>query len=416
MGIPEGIKGAPARLPPESERFQAVESAFLETARLGGYQRVRLPVFEHTEVFARGVGQSTEVVQKEMYTFSDKGGRSLTLRPEGTAGAVRAALEAGVPRASALPVKWSYAGDFFRQERPQAGRYRQFSQVGIEALGVTDPALDAEVVLLGYEALRRAGVDDLELRINTLGDRADRAAYHELLQAYLDRFDLPPELDARRRLNPLRAFDAKEEGLSEIMAGAPVLADHISDDAKAHHEAVVRMLEAEGVPLTHDPRLVRGLDYYTRTTFEYQAGALGAQNAVGGGGGYDGLAEDLGWGEPFPGIGWALGIDRTVLSLGQPPEPAPRVDAFVAVADAQLAESAFALVAELRRSGVATDQSFAGRGLRGQLKAADRAGARWALVLGPDEAARGMVTVRDLLSGDQREVPRDEVVAAVAGY
>lgn len=415
MVIPEGIKGAPARLPPESNHYEAVEAAFLETARLGGYQRIRLPVFEHTEVFARGVGESTEVVQKEMYTFEDKGGRSLTLRPEGTAGVVRAALEAGVPRASALPVKWSYAGDFFRQERPQAGRYRQFAQVGIEALGVTDPALDAEVVLLGYEALRRAGVSELELRINTLGDRGDRAAYHDLLQAYLDRFDLPPEVDARRRLNPLRAFDAKEEGMAEIMADAPVLADHVNDEAKAHHEAVVRLLETERVPLTHDPHLVRGLDYYTRTTFEYQVGRLGAQNAVGGGGGYDGLAEDLGWGEPFPGIGWALGVDRTVLSLDETAGVFPRVEVFVAVTETGLTELAFSLVAELRRAGVAADQGFAGRGLRGQLKAADRAGARWALVLGPDEAARDVVTLRDLAGGDQREVPRDEVAAAVAG-
>ncbi|HVL98474.1 MAG TPA: histidine--tRNA ligase [Egibacteraceae bacterium] len=418
MGVPEGVKGAPDRLPPEAAAFDHVEACFLATVRRAGYERVRLPVIEHTEVFARGVGASTDVVQKEMYTFTDKGGRSLTLRPEGTAGAVRAALQAGIPRAGGLPAKWSYAGEFFRQERPQAGRQRQFIQVGIEALGVCDPELDAEVVLLGWEALRRAGLSDLTLRLTTLGDRADRGAYLELLDAYLDRFDLPPEVEARRHLNPLRAFDAKAPGMEEIMAGAPVLADHVSDAAKAHHEEVVALLEAQRVPLTHDPRLVRGLDYYTRTTFEYQAGGLGAQNAVGGGGAYDGLAADLGWGEPFPGIGWALGVDRTVLALAQAvclPDPPARVEVFVAVADPALGADAFALLAELRRGGVAADQTFGGRSLKAQLKAADRSGARTAVVLGPADAERGTVTVRDLSSGEQSEVPRAEVVARLAG-
>lgn len=417
MGVPEGIKGAPDRLPPESAAFDHVESAFLEVVRRAGYERVRLPVFEHTEVFARGVGESTDVVQKEMYTFTDKGGRSLTLRPEGTAGAVRAALQAGLPRAGNLPAKWSYAGEFFRQERPQAGRQRQFTQVGIEALGTTDPVLDAEVVLLGWEALQRAGVRDVTLRLNTLGDRDDRGPYLQRLNAYLDGVaDLPPDVEARRRLNPLRAFDSKAPGMQQIMAEAPVLADYVSDEAKAHHEQVVALLEAERVPLTHDPHLVRGLDYYTRTTFEYQAGGLGAQNAVGGGGAYDGLAQDLGWGEPFPGIGWALGVDRTVLALtqaGRLPAPPPRVSAFVAVAGGELAAEGFALVAELRRAGVAADQAFGGRSLKAQLKAANRSGAGVALVLGPAEVERGCVTVRDLVSGEQTEVPRDEVAATL---
>ncbi|HWB73234.1 MAG TPA: histidine--tRNA ligase [Egibacteraceae bacterium] len=415
----EGVKGALDRLPPESGAFDAVEAAFLETARLGGYQRIRLPVFEHTEVFARGVGESTDVVQKEMYTFTDKGGRSLTLRPEATAGVVRAALQAGVPRAGGLPVKWCYAGEFFRQERPQAGRYRQFSQVGIEALGSDDPLLDAEVVLLGWEALQRAGVRDLTLRLNTLGDRQDRAAYLERLNAYLDGVDdLPAEVEARRRLNPLRAFDSKAPGMDRIMADAPLLADHVCGACKAHHEVVVGLLEAEDVPLTHDPRLVRGLDYYTRTTFEYQAANLGAQNAVGGGGRYDGLAEDLGWPERFPGIGWALGVDRTVLALSaaerRPPPPA-RVDAFVVVVDPALAGETFALASALRRAGVATDLGFDGRSVKAQFKVADRAGAAWALVVGPDEVERGVVTVRDLRRGQQREVARDGVVAALRG-
>jgi histidyl-tRNA synthetase len=418
MDILQGIKGAPDRLPPEADLFDQVEEAFLERARLAGYQRVRVPVFEHTEVFARGVGASTDVVQKEMYTFRDKGERSLTLRPEGTAGVVRAALEAGVPRAGGLPAKWSYAGEFFRQERPQAGRQRQFTQVGIEALGSDDALLDAEVVYLGWEALVRAGVAPgaLTLRLNTLGDRADRPAYAERLNAYLDGFAdrLPPDVRDRRHLNPLRAFDSKAPGMDGIMAGAPLLADFVSDDAKAHHEVVVRLLQAEGVPLTADPTLVRGLDYYTRTTFEYQAGSLGAQNAVGGGGRYDGLAEDLGWTERFPGVGWALGVDRTLLAVslaGTAPPTRPRVEVFVAVTDSALAEDAFRLVAELRRTGIAADQGFDRRSLKAQFKAADRSGARWTVVLGPSEGRRGAVSVKELASGLQEEVPRDRVVA-----
>lgn len=413
----EGVKGAPDWLPPRSAAFSAVEAAFLETARLAGYQRVRTPVFEHTEVFARGVGTSTDVVQKEMYTFDDRGGRSLTLRPEGTAGVLRAALEAGVPRSGALPAKYSYAGEYFRYERPQAGRYRQFSQVGIEALGSDDPMLDAEVVLLGWEALRRAGVRDLTLRFNSLGDAVDRAAYRDRLNAYLDTVeDLPPDVEARRHENPLRAFDSKAPGMARVMAGAPLIADAVGEAAKAHHETVVRLLEAEGVPLTHDPRLVRGLDYYSRTTFEYQAGGLGAQNAVGGGGRYDGLAEDLGWPERFPGVGWALGIDRTLLALelaGVRPTHEGRVRVFVVAAPGLQAE-AFALAARLRQAGVACDLGFDGRGMKAQFKAADRAGAAVALVLGPDEVERGVVAVKDLVSGEQREALADEVVGLVS--
>jgi histidyl-tRNA synthetase len=420
MSVPEPVKGAPDWLPPDAGAFDAVEAAFLTTARLAGYERVRTPIFEHTEVFSRGVGASTDVVQKEMYTFTDKGDRSLTLRPEGTAGVVRAALNAGVPRAGGLPVKYAYSGEFFRHERPQAGRQRQFNQVGIEALGSDDPVLDAEVVLLGWEALLAAGLrpERLTLRMNTLGDRADRAAYHERLNAYLDGIDdLPPDVEQRRHLNPLRAFDSKAPGMAEVMAQAPLLADSINAEAKAHHEAVVELLEAERVPLTHDPRLVRGLDYYTRTTFEYQAAGLGAQNAVGGGGRYDGLAEDLGWPERFPGIGWALGVDRTLLALQgseTPPQLPPRVEVFVVAIDRTLAPDALRLASSLRRAGIATDLAFDGRSPKAQFKVADRSGARAVVVLGPAEVERGVVTVKDLTSGAQHEVARDDVVAALA--
>ena len=419
MSIPESVKGAPDWLPPDAAAFDAVEDAFLEVARLGGYQRVRTPVFEHTEVFARGVGASTDVVQKEMYTFTDKGDRSLTLRPEGTAGVVRAALAAGVPRAGGLPVKYAYAGEYFRHERPQAGRQRQFNQVGIEALGSDDPVLDAEVVLLGWEALQRVGITDLTLRINSLGDREDRAAYARLLNEFLDTIDdLPADVEQRRHLNPLRAFDSKAPGMAEVMASAPVLIDHISDTAREHHAVVVELLEAEKVPLTHDPHLVRGLDYYSRTTFEYQAGNLGAQNAVGGGGRYDGLAEDLGWSERFPGIGWALGVDRTVLALRTAdalPAAQGRVAVFIVVADRGASGRAFALAAQLRRAGVATDLGFDGRSVKAQFKVADRSGARWAVVLGHEEMESGTVTVKDLTSGEQQSVDPTEVVGLVQG-
>ena len=417
MAVPEAVRGAPDWLPPGARVFDLVERTFLEHARLAGYERVRVPVFEHTELFTRGVGASTDVVQKEMYTFVDKGGRSLTLRPEGTAGVVRAALQAGVPRSGGLPAKYAYAGEFFRHERPQAGRLRQFTQVGVEALGSDDPVLDAEVVMVGWEALRAAGVADLVLRVNSLGDREDRADYHAALNAYLDRFDdLPPDVQARRRLNPLRAFDSKAPGMPAIMADAPLLGDHIGEAAKQHHAAVVELLRDQGLPLTHDPRLVRGLDYYTRTTFEYQVGTLGAQNAVGGGGRYDGLAEDLGWPERFPGVGWALGVDRTVLALGAGggASPGARVAVYVVVADPGLAVDAFAVAVELRRAGVATDQAFDGRSVRAQFKAADRSGAAHAVVVGPEEAARGAVAVRDLRSGAQRDVARDGVAATLA--
>jgi histidyl-tRNA synthetase len=281
--------------------------------------------------------------------------------------------------------------------------------------------LDAEVVLLGWEALRRAGLPArmLTLRLNTLGDPEDRPAYHEALNAYLDTIgDLPADVEARRHANPLRAFDSKAPGMSEVMAEAPLLADHLSEAAKAHHARVVELLEAEGVPLTHDPRLVRGLDYYTRTTFEYQAAGLGAQNAVGGGGRYDGLAQVLGWGERFPGIGWALGVERTMLALRGAdalPPPRPRVAVFVVVAAPELAGEALSLVSALRRAGVAADLGFDRRSVKAQFKVADRAGAARVVVLGPDEVARGVLTVKDLATGEQREIARTDATRELTG-
>lgn len=413
-GVPEGVKGAPDRLPPEAAAFNAVEQAFLDTATTYGYQRIRTPVFEHTEVFARGVGASTDIVNKEMYTFTDKGDRSLTLRPEATAGIMRAALEASVPKTGGLPLKVSWAGECFRHERPQAGRQRMFTQVDVEALGSDDPMIDAELIMLGWDALKAAGCDNVTLLVNNLGDPGDRPGYHEVLNAYLDAAgDLPAEVNERRALNPLRAFDSKAPGMAEIMAEAPLLRDNVNAEAKAHYDEVCGLLAAQGIPVTQDPRLVRGLDYYTRTTFEYQVDTLGAQSAVGGGGRYDGLAEQLGWGERFPGIGLALGVDRTLLAVtgGQTPDPAPRVTVFVVPTGEEVRAEAFAVASTLRRAGVSTDVGVDGRRARAQFKAADRAGARYAVVLGPDEVERGVVTVKDLATGEQTETPLTELAS-----
>jgi histidyl-tRNA synthetase len=414
MAVPEAVRGAPDWLPPGARVFDLVERTFLEHARLAGYERVRVPVFEHTELFTRGVGASTDVVQKEMYTFVDKGGRSLTLRPEGTAGVVRAALQAGVSRSGALPAKYAYAGEFFRHERPQAGRLRQFTQVGVEALGSDDPVLDAEVVMVGWEALRAAGVADLVLRVNSLGDREDRADYHAALNAYLDRFDdLPPDVQARRRLNPLRAFDSKAPGMPAIMADAPLLGDHIGEAAKQHHAAVVELLRDQGLPLTHDPRLVRGLDYYTRTTFEYQVGTLGAQNAVGGGGRYDNLVEMLG-GRPTPGVGFGSGLERLLIALESQGVTIPTVGKplvwLIAHGDAARDHNA-ALLRELREAGVAADADPSGRSVKAQFKLAERERAAYAIVVGENEMAAGTVVLKDLAKRAETTVPRGEVTA-----
>lgn len=421
MTIIDSVKGAPDILPPVSAGFNAIESAMLQTAITFGYERIRTPVFEHTEVYARGVGASTDIVNKEMYTFEDKGGRSLTLRPEGTAGIVRAALSAGIPRGGVLPWKVSWVGEVFRYERPQSGRQRSFTQMDVEALGTTDPAIDAELIILGWDALRAAAATagktfdatNLEVRLNTLGDRADRPAYHAALNAYLDPFEaagkLPKDVIERRHLNPLRAFDSKAEGMAEIMAGAPLLKDHISEEAREHHRQVVALLDAEGIPIIHDAKLVRGLDYYTRTTFEYQATNLGAQSAVGGGGRFDGLAEDLGWNEPFQGIGLALGVDRTYLSVygvapGEP-NPAiarmPRVDVFGIPMGAEFAPAVFSLITALRREGIRAEMGESTRKPRALFKSADRAGATYALIIGEEEANAATVTVKDLGTGNQ---------------
>ena len=307
-------KGVPEYVPPDSAGFAAVRDTLLAAADRAGYGPIELPVFEDTGLFARGVGESTDVVSKEMYTFADRGGRSVTLRPEGTAGVMRAVIEHGLDRGR-LPVKLCYAGPFFRYERPQAGRYRQLQQVGIEAIGIDDPALDAEVIAVADEGFRALGLTGYRLDLTSLGDADCRPAYRELLPAFLAGLPLDEATRARARLNPLRVLDDKRPEMRALLADAPLMVDHLSATAAEHYAAVRAGLDALGVPYVLNPRMVRGLDYYTKTTFEFVHPGLGAQSGIGGGGRYDGLMAALG-GQPLSGIGFGLGVDRTLLAAG----------------------------------------------------------------------------------------------------
>ena len=373
-----------------------------------GYEYFETPVFEDTELFARGVGESTDIVQKKMFTFEDKGGRSLTLRPEGTAGICRAYVEHGMHKLP-QPVKLWYRGPFFRHEAPQAGRYRQFNQIGAEALGSDDPSLDAELILLLGELLERAGARGLRLRLSSLGSPATRAVYLDELSAYLRAHvgELSEEVRARIDANPLRAFDTDHAGTRAVMDGAPRLLDRL-DAADAEHFARVReLLDDAGQQYQLDTALVRGLDYYTRTVFEFESEELGAQRGVAGGGRYDLLVEELG-GPPTPAVGWAAGIERILLASEQGPQPS-RPDVFVVVTKPEASGAAFSLTLRLRREGLRAELEQAGRSVKGQFKQADRSGAPRVLIVGD------AIEVKDMDSGEQREVGGlDEAVAAVA--
>jgi histidyl-tRNA synthetase len=392
-------------LPEEAARREVVETAARRILGAAGYRRVETPAFEATELFARGVGSSTDIVQKEMYTFEDGSGRSLTLRPEGTAPVCRAYIEHGMQKLP-QPVKLWYLSPFFRYERAQAGRQRQFWQVGTEAIGSDDPAVDAESIVLLADLLDALGVKEVRLRLSSLGTAETRATYREELQAYLrahaDR--LSEEVRARIDQNPLRAFDADHPGTREVMATAPRLLDRLSCEDADHFAAVRALLDGAGLTYEIDPTLVRGLDYYARTVFEFTSDALGAQSGVGGGGRYDGLIEQLG-GPPTPGVGWAAGIERILLAADQPHVPEPVVDLFVAYAGEERRATGFQIVHEARRAGLAAQLELAGRSVKGQLKQADRIGARWVAVLGEEGA-----TVKDMESGEQEAVEPGTVV------
>ena len=405
-------KGTYDVLPADSGRWLAVRDGLLEPARLAGYGYLETPVFEDTALFERGVGESTDVVSKEMYTFPDKAGRSLTLRPEGTAGVVRAVVEHRLNQGQ-LPLKVWYAGPMFRYEQPQSGRFRQFQQVGVEALGVDDPALDAEVVALGSHALHGVGLERVELLLTSLGDPQCRPAYVEKLRAFLRAI---PEFDeeTRQRIerNPLRVLDDKRPEVIALVADAPLMVDALCADCQAHYDAVREHLTDIGVGWKEAPRLVRGLDYYRRTTFEWQHSGLGAQSAVGGGGRYDGLSESIG-GPPLPGIGWALGMERILLALEAEnalPEIEPRVEVYVVAIGAAAKRIGVRLVNALRAERVAADLAYGDRKLGGAMKAAARSGAATTVVVGERDLAEGVAQVKDMASGEQRAVPLELLI------
>jgi histidyl-tRNA synthetase len=411
-------KGTYDIVPPDSATFLAVRDALVAPARRAGYGYLETPVFEDTGLFERGVGESTDVVSKEMYTFADKGGRSLTLRPEGTASVVRAVAEHGLDRGQ-LPVKVWYAGPMFRYERPQSGRFRQFQQVGLEALGLDDPALDAEVVALAVQAFAELGLSQVRLLLNSMGDGGCRPAYVVRLRGFLRTVvrDLDPDTTQRVELNPLRVLDDKRPQVQALLAAAPLITDHLCSECAAHYDAVRAHLGDLGVAWTEAPKLVRGLDYYRRTTFELVHDGLGAQSAVGGGGRYDGLSQDIG-GPAIPGIGWALGMERTLLALAAEevavPVPA-RCEVFVVPLGADAKQAAVRLVAQLRATGIATDLAYGSRGLKGAMKAADKSGAAYAVVLGDRDLTAGVAQLKDLASGKQDAVALADL-GAEAGH
>ncbi|WP_354054766.1 histidine--tRNA ligase [Dietzia sp. 2505] len=409
-------KGVPDYVPPTSAAFVAVRDAITTAARRAGYGHIELPIFEDTALFARGVGESTDVVSKEMYSFEDRGGRSVTLRPEGTAGVMRSVIENGLDRGQ-LPVKLCYAGPFFRYERPQAGRYRQLQQVGIEAIGIDDPALDAEVIAVADEAFRSLGLTGFRLELTSLGDDSCRPAYRERLQAFLAGLDLDEATRERARVNPLRVLDDKRPEVRAQLSGAPLMIDHLSEESAAHFAEVRSHLDALGVAYEVNPRMVRGLDYYTKTTFEFVHDGLGAQSGIGGGGRYDGLMEQLG-GQALSGIGFGIGVDRTMLALqaeGIDHAPGGRVDVYGVALGAPARAALVPVLAEFRRAGLRADMAYGDRGMKGAFKAADRSGAAVTLVVGENELASGTVVVKTMSTGEQTPVPLDSVVPHVTG-
>lgn len=394
-------KGVSEYFPPNSNQFEYVRDQLLRTARLAGYNLIELPVFEDTEVFTRGVGESTDVVSKEMYTFEDRGGRSITLRPEGTAGVMRAVIEHNLDRGQ-LPVKLFYTGPFFRAERPQAGRYRQFYQVGIEAIGYTDPEIDVEVIAVADSAFKALGLTKYKLNITSLGDTESRQAHRKELMKYIAGLDLDEATSVRAQINPLRLFDDKRAEIKELMAKAPLLLDYLNKDSVQHFEAVKNILNDIGIKYQVNPYMVRGLDYYTGTTFEFDHEMLGAQSGIGGGGRYDGLMNSLG-GSDVSGIGFGLGVDRILMACqaeGSLPDNLNQIELFIAPISHPAKALAFKLLTQLRIAGISCDMAFGDRALKGAMKAADKSGAKYGLVIGDDEINSGMGQLKLMSSGE----------------
>jgi histidyl-tRNA synthetase len=406
-------------LPDVARAWEHLQRVAQELFARYGYEPVYTPLFEHTDVFTRGIGEATDIVSKEMYTFEDKGGRSITLRPEGTASVVRAALEHNLT-ANGAQAKLYYAGPMFRYERPQKGRMRQFWQIGIECLGAPEPTADAEVITVLWRYFEALGIPaaNMRLLLNSMGDEACRPAYRDTIASFIrDHADgLCEECNRRADANPLRAFDCKNPGCREIMAEAPLLRDELCEECAHHYAAVKEHLDALGIPYIEDSTLVRGLDYYTRTVFEVQVDAgLGSQNAIGGGGRYDRLMQEYG-GPATPGLGFALGFERTLLALeaaGVDIPAVPRAEVFVARVDDSVTAEVFALSQRLRDAGVAAELDHQARSLKSQFKQADRLGARLVVVAGPDELASGEVTLRDMSTKEEKRLALGSAVADV---
>ncbi|CAN2238633.1 histidine--tRNA ligase [Candidatus Planktophila dulcis] len=403
-------KGVREYLPPESQSFEWVREQLISPAKDAGYQLMELPVFEDTNLFSRGVGESTDVVSKEMYTFEDRGGRSITLRPEGTAGVMRAVIESNLDRGQ-LPVKVWYSGQFFRAERPQAGRYRQFYQVGIEAIGIEDPALDAEVIAIADRGFKNLGLKNYRLEITSLGDAQSRAAHRVELVKFIAGLALDDATKERAAINPLRLFDDKRPEMQEAMAKAPILLDYLSPESAANFAAVQKYLKAMGIAFTINPRMVRGLDYYTGTTFEFIHPDLGAQSGIGGGGRYDGLMETLG-GQSLSGIGFGLGVDRALLAaIAESTVPSQEFtsDLFIIPLGDDAKERGLVIAQKLRASGIRTEIAFGDRALKGAMKAADKSGARYVIVLGESELMERTVELKKMSDGVTSSVKIDQL-------
>lgn len=408
-----GPKGTNDILPGEIEKWQYIEAIIRELCREYGYSEIRTPIFEHTELFLRGVGETTDVVEKEMYTFEDKGKRSISLRPEGTACAVRAYVEHKI-YAQPQPTKIYYLGPMFRYANVQAGRYRQFHQFGVEVLGSRDPAVDAEVITMAMDFYERVGLRDLELCINSVGCPQCRPVHrqrlHDFLESKVGR--LCKLCQSRFSRNPMRILDCKEETCRELSMGAPTTTDCLCGECGSHFAKVKKHLDDVGINYTVDTRLVRGLDYYTNTAFEIMASDIGAQSSIGGGGRYNGLVEDIG-GPPTPGIGYALGLERIIATMERQGLEFPgerRFDLFISTLGEAARDEAFKLLYRLRRSGLAAEMDFMGRSLKAQMKYAGKFNTAYAIILGDEELARGVAVVRNMAVGEQQEIPLEGII------
>ena len=412
--ITKKIKGTEDVLPKDSYRWQFVEDVMRKESAAYGFKEIRTPVFEHTELFARGVGQTTDVVQKEMYTFDTKGGESVTLRPEGTAGAARAVLEHGLVNDS-LPIKASYFVSCYRYEKPQAGRLREFHQFGLECYGTQSPAADAELICAAQSIFDRLGIKQLRLEINSIGCPTCRAEYHKALKDYFGgcKDELCETCNSRLEKNPMRILDCKSPVCSKIAQGAPKITDYLCDECKEHFASVQKYLDAAGVEYTVNPTIVRGLDYYTKTVFEFVTDFIGAQGTVCGGGRYDGLIEELG-GKHLPSLGFAMGIERLLMLMDKQgieiPKPST-CDLYVAVMGEKASLKSFEIIKAVRSCGLIAETDVVGRGLRAQMKYADKIGAKFSMVLGDNEIEQGKAVIKNMSSGEQTEIVLDETFA-----